>query len=136
MWLNREINLVWMYWLLTDVLLIGALVGWSEGFAPVIALCGIQALHFLYREGRLIDFPVQVRIAYLFLLLIGQWEPLIFILWLQAIGTTVELLFGYCTLARLMTLMPWNRTRPLTLRLIQKVIFSAPVKGSVLEMVD
>ncbi len=128
-------DIVWNYWLLTDVLLIGGIAGWPLGFTPVILLCSIQVLHFLYREGRIAAFPVQVRITYLLLILTGQWEPLAFLLWLQAIGTTIELLFGYCTLARLMALAPWNRHKPLSFRLIRQMLFSAPVKGSVLEIV-
>jgi hypothetical protein len=131
-----EVDLAWIYWLLTDVLLIGGLAGWFPGFMPVIILCGIQVLHFLYRAGSLGAFPVQVRIAYLLMIVLGQWNILIFILWMQAIGTTIELLFDYCTLARLMALMPWNRNKPLSLRLIHLVLFNAPVKGSVLHIVN
>ena len=32
--------------------------------------------------------------------------------WLPAPGTPTMLPFGYCSLARMMTLMPWNRSVP------------------------
>jgi hypothetical protein len=132
---NRSFNLVWTYWLLIVVLLVVGLAGWPAGFMPVIILCSIQVLHFLWREGGVSAFPVQVRIAYLLLILVGQWDLLTFILWMQALGTTIELLLGYCTLARVMALMPWNRRKLLSWQLIRQVLFSAPVKGSVLERV-
>jgi hypothetical protein len=132
---NREIYLVWFYWLLTDLLLIGGLAGWTTGFMQVILLSNIQILHFLYREGRITAFSVQVCYAYLLIILLGQWQPLSVLLWLQAIGTTATLLFDYCLLARMMALMPWNRDKPLSSQLIRQVMISTPVNGSILERI-
>jgi hypothetical protein len=87
----------------------------------VIILCSIQVLHFLWREGGISVFPVQMRIAYLLLILVGQWDLLTFILWMQALCTTIELLLGCCTLARVLALMPWNRRKLLSWQLILQV---------------
>ena len=40
------------------------------------------------RTGSARSFPVQVRLAYLTLLLAGAWEPLAILHWIQLVGTT------------------------------------------------
>jgi hypothetical protein len=122
----------WWYWLVTDCLLIGGLVGWSWGIYPVIALTMIQAVHYFSRERRIAAFPVQVRLGYLLLLVLGTYPPLGFIHWIQLAGTTAVVTVGYCPLARIMVLMPWNRSRPLSFALVWNTIVSPPVTGSVL----
>ena len=129
----RDRDLGWWYWLATDALLVGALTGWSYGFAPVIALNVVQAAHFLLREGRPSAFPVQVRVGYLGLLLAGQWDPLYFVYWVQLAGTTAMVAFDYCPLARVLSLMPWNRRHPLSARLVLRTFLAPPVKGSILQ---
>ena len=37
------------------------------------------------------------------------------------------LVFGYCLMARTVSLLPWNRAEPLTLDLLRRTFFSAPV---------
>lgn len=125
-------NLDWWYWLATDLLLIAGVAGWHWGMPLVIGLTVVQAVHYLAREKRLMAFPVQVRLGYLLLLVAGLYPHLAFIHWVQVAGTTAVVTVGYCPLARMLALMPWNRNHPLTLRYIRKTVFSAPVRGSIL----
>lgn len=53
-------------------------------------------------------------------LLLGQWPPLTFVYRIQLAGTTAMGCFDYCPLARILLLMPWNRTGPLTLPLVRR----------------
>lgn len=131
--MNRTQSVSWLYWAVTDALLIVAVLGWTPAFTLVIGLNAIQVLHFLYREHSLTAFPVQVRIAYLGLLLAGQWEPLYFIYFIQVAGTTAMVLFDYCPLARFLSLMPWNRQEPFSLDLLKRTVFSPPVRGNILQ---
>ena len=131
MWLNRDVS--WWYWMVIDVLLIGGLADWPWGFAPVIALGTVQAVHYSIRERSLIAFPVQVRLAYLGLLVLGQWAPFYLIYWIQVAGTTAMVLADYCALARLLSLLPGNRVQPLSWRLIHRTFVSAPIKGNILQ---
>lgn len=131
MFANRHFT--WWYWLAADLLLLYGLAGGAWGFAPVIALCTAQALHFIVREGSLVAFPVQVRVSYLGLLLFGLWEYGHFIYWVQLAGTTAMVLADYCPLARFLSLMPWNRREPFSMRLLRRTVFSPPVKGSILQ---
>jgi len=126
-------HFTWWYWLAADVLLIHGLAGGAWGFMPMIALCTVQALHFIGRERSLSAFPVQVRVAYLGLALFGRWDYGHFIYWLQLAGTTAMVLVDYCPLARVLSLMPWNRREPFTRRLMMRTFFSRPVKGCILQ---
>lgn len=124
-------NKVWIYWAITDILLIAAVAGWSEGLSLAIALTIIQIIHFYVETPQLKSFPVQVRIAYLILLLLALWSPLFFILYPVILGTTAMVVFDYCFLARFMSLMPWNHQQGMSLGLIKRTFFSKPVNGSV-----
>jgi hypothetical protein len=132
--MNRLRETDWWYWLVTDGLLIGHLAGWRWGAWPVIALTLIQAVHYLHRERRVMAFPVQVRLGYLLLLVLGTIPPLGFIHWVQLAGTTAVVTVGYCPLARILALMPWNRRRPLTAALMWNTIVSPPVAGSIMDI--
>jgi hypothetical protein len=132
--MNRFKEMDWWYWLVTDGLLIGGLAGWRWGAYPVIALTVIQAVHYLHREHRIAAFPVQVRLGYLLLLLLWTIPPLGFIHWVQLAGTTAVVTVGYCPLARILALMPWNRSRPLSAALVWNTIISSPVAGSILDV--
>ncbi len=131
--MNRMQNISWLYWAVTDALLIAAVLGWEPGFAAAIGLNAVQAIHFMLRERGLTAFPVQVRVSYLGLLLAGQWEPLHFIYFIQIAGTTAMVLFDYCPLARFLSLMPWNRREPFSLDLLRRTVFSPPVRGNILQ---
>jgi hypothetical protein len=37
--------------------------------------------------------------------------------------------FGYCIMARFLSLMPWNRSVPFTMKLLARTFLTAPVIG-------
>jgi hypothetical protein len=126
-------SLVWWYWLATTLLLVGAVAGNTLSLQAVIGLNVIQVIHFALRERSLTAFPVQVRVAYLGLLFMSQAPYMSWILWWQLIGTAAMVLFGYCFLARCMSLMPWNKNEEYSVGLVKRTFFSAPVKGNILQ---
>ncbi|BAV34197.1 hypothetical protein SCL_1906 [Sulfuricaulis limicola] len=123
----------WWYWLATVPLLIAGLSGRNEAFYWAMGLTVVQWIHFALRDRNAVSFPVQVRMGYLGLLLLGQWEPLYFIYYIQLIGTSAMVLFGYCPLARFMSLMPWNRSEPFSRSLVMRTILAPPTRGSILQ---
>jgi len=102
-------------------------------FLGAIALTVWQLLHFRLREGSARAFPVQVRFWYLMLLLLALPGPMQWLYWIPMIGTWAQLVFGYCTMARLVSLLPWNRREPFSWRLVGRTFFSAPVRGNILQ---
>lgn len=131
MMLYREIS--WWYWALTSVLLITGLAGRFEAFYLATALSVVQVVHFRLRHGSFGAFPVQVRLAYTVMLMLALWAPMNWLFWLPAVGTPAQVLFGYCTLARCLSLLPWNRREPLSGGLLRRTFLSAPVRGSVMQ---
>jgi hypothetical protein len=114
----------WWYWLLTAGFLAASLAGWSSGVSLAVFLCVVQILHFRRRSGSFTSFPVQVRLAYLGLLVTGLWTALHWIHVVQLIGTSARVLVGYCLLARVLSLASWNRTEPLSPVLVRRTFFS------------
>lgn len=129
--LCREIS--WWYWAVTAVLLIVGLAGWFEAFYVATGLSIVQVIHFRLRASSFAAFPVQVRVAYTAMLLIALWGPMNWLFWVPAIGTPAQVLFGYCTLARCLSLLPWNRREPLSWGLVWRTFVSPPVRGNVLQ---
>jgi hypothetical protein len=123
----------WWYWLASDVLLFLALAGRQEAYWLVCGLTLLQVCHFRLREGSFRAFPVQVRLAYGGILAFGAWPPTHGILWLPAIGTLAQVLFGYCLLARTLSLLPWNREAPLSPKLVRRTYLAPPTRGSILQ---
>lgn len=126
-------NLVWRYWAVTVVLLIGVVSGNALCLQAVIVLTAIQVLHFIYREKSLTAFPVQVRLTYFGMLFLAQAPYMVWIFWWQLIGTSAMVLFEYCFLARLLSLLVWNQQEKISWEMIKRTFFSAPVKGNILQ---
>ena len=125
----------WWYWLVTVVFLFIAVTGNKSGLYAAITLCVIQTLHYLAIHRNPMAFTVQVRVAYLGLLLLSMVPGGQIILWVQLIGTTAMVTVNYCLLARVLSLMPWNRDSAVTMRVIISTLCAAPISGSVQEKV-
>jgi hypothetical protein len=123
----------WWLWLVTAVFLTAGASGWTSGFYAATILAACQVIYFALNEGSPKAFPVQVRIAFFMLMIAALWEPLRFLYWLPAIGTWVLVLTGYCLLARLLSLMPWNRNERLSASLVKRIFLMPPVKGNILQ---
>ena len=131
--MKQDFDISWWYWLATTVLIASGLMGYGMAFYAAIILTLTQLTHFAAREKSITSFPIQVRLAYLGLLLLGQWTPFFFIYWVQLAGGTAMITFGYCPLARILSLLPCNRHHPLTFSLLRRTFCSAPIRGNVLQ---
>lgn len=124
-------ELAWWYWLATGVLLTAGVVGWPLGVPLAATLTSLHTVHFALRHRSLRAFPVQVRLGYLAVLGVALAVPPF--AWLPMIGTWARVLFGYCTMARLLSLLPWNRREPLSAELLRRTFLSRPVRGSIVD---
>jgi hypothetical protein len=127
----------WWYWLVTVGLLAAGIAGRPWGIPLAMVLCAGQIIHFGWRAETPTALPVQVRVTYLLLLVAGLWPPLQWIHVVQLLGTSAGVLIGYCLLARTLSLVPWNRRKPLSLSLVRSTFFSTQTEvtpcGSVLQ---
>lgn len=67
------------------------------------------------------------------LLLVAFPDRMQWLYWVPTIGTWAQLIFGYCTMARCVSLLPWNRSEPFTPALVARTFFSRPVRGNILQ---
>jgi hypothetical protein len=126
-------ELSWWYWAATSLLLIIGLAAQFDAFYLAIALSVVQVIHFRVRERSFAAFPVQVRMSYAGFLLLASWTPMHWLFWLPGIGTPAQVLFGYCALARCLSLLPWNRREPFSSNLVWRTLSTPPLKGNILQ---
>jgi len=116
----------WLVWAVTAALLWVGLFAWYEAFYVVIGLTVVQTLVVMMRKQPGVGFAVQLRIAFLALLLVCLIPQMSWLFWVPAIGLVALVVFGYCLLARMLSLLPWNRSEPITIGLLGRTFFSRP----------
>jgi len=121
----------WWYWFVTAILLTVGVLGKDIGFILAIVLTSFQLIHYIIRGKSIEAFPVQVRFWYLMLLIVSLAEPMQWLYWVPCIGTWAQIFFGYCAMARLVSLWPWNRNEKLSVKYLVKTFLSRPVRGGV-----
>ena len=121
----------WWIWLATMAALMCGLAGSEAGFIAAIALTVVQAAFVWTKHRRVAAYPVQVRLAFAALLLVCLVPFLRWFYWLTTFGIAARLVFGYCLMARLLSLMPWNRDGSLSAGLLLRTFFTAPVTGNI-----
>jgi len=117
---------VWWAWSLTTALLIAGFFGYAHALTGAAVVTALHGLIVLVRERSAKTYPVQLRTAYLLLLLICYLPYTSWLYWLMLIGTLALSVFGYCFLTRTLSLMPWNSREAYTLDRFWRTFFSAP----------
>jgi hypothetical protein len=122
--------LIWILWFVTWTGLVAGLFD-RTFFEYVVFFSAAHAVLFLALFGfNVTPFPVQVRIAYFIWVAVGTYVPYLGVLmYITLVGLATNIFLGYCPLARMMYLMPWNRNEKFSLGLIKRVFFSPPVVG-------
>jgi hypothetical protein len=116
----------WWVWSATAVLLAMGLLGFTMAFVAAGIATALQTIALLIRERSVTAFPVQLRIAYGVLLAICFIPQMRWLYWLPTLGTFALVIFGYCLMARVLSLLPWNRIEPLSLELLLRTFISKP----------
>jgi len=126
---NRK-RLLWCLWFVTWV---GLLAGLFDRvfYEYVVIFSAAHALLVLFLlRFQVALFPAQVRVAYFAWVAVGTYIPYMTILmYITTVGLATNLFVGYCPLARMLYLLPWNREEPFSFGLIVRVFFSATVAG-------
>ena len=123
-------NTIYGYWLLTVIFLGVGLFIWPKAILIAIAINLIHSIHFVLRKRGITSFPMQVRLGYLGLLILGLVQLFSWIHWVQLIGGIIMLTTGYCPMARMLSLFPWNRNKAMSWNLLQTILLTPPVTGS------
>jgi hypothetical protein len=128
-----DVRLKRAYWQLTSLAMAAHFGGWEPGLSAAIVITAGQTTHFVVEGRDPRAFEVQVRGAFLALLLLGLVPPLWPIHAAQFVGINLRLVTDYCPLARMLALAPWNRTVPLSWSLARWLMLSPPAPGSILD---
>lgn len=110
----------------------GMQLPWGAPLA--LAICLVQVMNALACHRHWRALPVQVRLAFLLLFAAGSGTPAL--AWLHApqfVGVNALRIDDHCLLARSLTLLPWNRSVPLTPALARPLLTLLPGSGSVAE---
>lgn len=116
----------WWAWTLTAILLTIGLFGSPLAFVVAMVVTLIQSVALLVREKNVLAFSVQLRIAYFMLLGICYVPSMRWLYWLPMVGTFALVIFGYCLMARVLSLFPWNCHEALSADLIHRTFWSRP----------
>jgi len=127
---GRRKKLVWGLWFLTWLGLLAGLFD-HRMYEAVVAFCAVHAaLALALNRFRLSAYPVQVRIVYALWVAIGTYAPHgTVLLYIATLGLMGNLFFDYCLLARMLYLLPWNRTEKLSLVMVERTFLSPPSSG-------
>lgn len=122
----------WWYWPILGCALTIGISGYPIGFLLTIIISSVHLIQYIFTEKSITSFPVQVRLLYLVYMVAAYPEAMQFLYWLPVVGTWARAIFGYCLLARTLSLFPWNRRVPFSAALLFKTFFSRPIRGSIL----
>lgn len=123
----------WWYWVTIVLFLTYGMAADPLGYVFAIGMTSISAIHYWLWKGGVSAFPVQVRLSYLALLLLCWLEPMRWLYWVPLVGGWAAILFGYCAMARIVSLFPWNRSEPLSISLLATTFLTRPVRGNVMQ---
>ena len=116
----------WWAWTLTAILLTIGLLGQPVAFIAAMVVTVVQCMVMVVREKSVLAFAVQIRIAYLLLLMICFVPEMRWLYWLPTVGTFALVIFGYCLMARMLSLLPWNRQEAFSADLMRRTFLSRP----------
>jgi hypothetical protein len=116
----------WLQWAVTAPLLAAHLGGYSQWLGVVLGLTAMSAIAYGVSRGSATCMPVQIRVGFFGIVGLSSLPGMGWLLWLPLAGTTSQVLIGYCPMARILRLMPWNRDSRLTLRSAGRVVFGPP----------
>jgi hypothetical protein len=113
-------------WAVTMPLLLLQLAGLEWALPLVVGSCGLSALAYALRLGSVRPYRVQVRLGFAAFCALGWLPGLEPILWIPVVGTTAQVLVGYCPMARMLDLAPWNRQERFSWDLVRRTATRTP----------
>lgn len=123
-------RIIWALWFVTWLGLLAGL--FDRRFYVAVAWFTVAhaLLMLALNRFRVAAYPVQVRIVYVLWVLVGTYVPhMTFLMYIATVGLIGNLFFGYCTLARMMYLLPWNREERFSLDLVARVFTTPRTEG-------
>lgn len=109
-------SLNWWFWFLSLVFIVAAIAGWANGYYLTMIVSLLNLFNSLNKEKSMAAFPVQIRLVYFVLTLVGFWPGgRIYVYIVLLIDTFMVTFTGKCSIALVLKYMPWNRERKMRL---------------------
>lgn len=124
-------NFARLYWQCIVLLLAAHFAGVAQAMPLALMAGAVQTLHAWAGQRHWRHLSVQVRASFLGLLLLGLLPGLWPLHLLQFMGTSAMLVTDYCLLARLLSLLPWNRHGPISIDVVRRVLLTPPSPGPI-----
>ncbi len=127
-------GLTWNLWFISWLGLLAGLFS-PQWYVAVVWFSVVHAVLMLAMEQfRFIAFPVQVRVVYVVWVAIGTYVPYMgWLMWITTIGLATNLFLGYCPLARMLLLLPFNRRESLSWDVMRRIFLSPPINGRLIQ---
>lgn len=122
----------WWYWLASTLCLWLAVTTTPAAYEWALVIAVVQLIHFTLAEGGIHRFPAQIRLGYFSFLLLAMPEGFEWLLWVPAIGTLLRVVFGYCIMARMLMMLPFNRHVALSWKFVKEAFFTPPIRGNIM----
>lgn len=129
----RDID--WWYWAAVTLLLASGLLGVEPALGLAYLLCAARTVQLALAARDLAAFSVQVNVAFLAILVTAAFATPRLVFGAALLTASVQVLTGYSVIARLLALLPVNRHEPLSLVLLKRTLCTAPVRGSILQLI-
>jgi hypothetical protein len=113
-------------WAVTMPLLLLQLAGFHWALPLVVGSCAASAALYALRLGSVRAYRVQVRLGFAAFCSLGWLPGLEPILLVPVVGTSAQVLFGYCPMARMLDVAPWNRDERFSWELVRRIAMRAP----------
>jgi hypothetical protein len=96
-------------------------------------MSAIQTACYFLKLRSWLHCAIQARLVYTLLMLVSSLTHRLY--WLPAIGTLALVMVGCCLFSCTLSVMPWNRTEPVSFDILRRVFLTPPVVGRILEPV-
>ncbi|MDQ2088970.1 hypothetical protein [Marimonas arenosa] len=99
----------WWFWAVIGLTIGLGLAGYAWGYTVALAASAANLLYFVFRDGSLTSFPVQVREVWLLFMLVAMLPFMGWFYILLFVGMLLVVFFDRCGIARVLVMMPWNK---------------------------
>ena len=100
----------WWVWRITLLFVVAAVLGWPPAHTIVLVLSALQVAYFFYQEKSATAYPVQIRIVYFALTLLGMLQPIRLVIYLVLLVETFLITFvGRSLIGMGLAYLSWNK---------------------------
>ena len=103
----------WWFWAVIALGIWVGVLGVPWGYPAALAVSVLNLLYYIARDGSIASFEVQIREVWLFFVAVAYFVAgMGWLFYLLAFGMVMVVFFNHCTIALVLSKMPWNQGAP------------------------